>query len=114
MSAQMVYREDGDELGRNVDPTKDELEEVKVHSKFFHTHSQTVVGKTGGKPEGKRGIDWHLQLNWSLPILVNGHQDDEQFHFLSQLQLIGRGCWRVVLSSLRLCLGSVLGFIGYV
>lgn len=56
MPAQIAYGEKGDELGWDVNPTKDELEDVEVDSKFFYTHSQTVVGKAGGKPEGQRGM----------------------------------------------------------
>lgn len=57
MPAQIAYGEHGDELGWDVHPTEDELENVEVDSKFLHTHSQTVVGKTSGKPEGQRVID---------------------------------------------------------
>lgn len=78
VSAQMVYGEDGDELGGDVDPTKDELEDIEVHSKFFHTHGQAVVAKTSGKPEGRGVIDWHLQPDWGLsPNWSLGHRDDD-------------------------------------
>lgn len=55
--AQIAYGDHSDELGWDIDPTKDELENIEVDAKFLHTHSQTIVGKTGGKPEGQRVSD---------------------------------------------------------
>lgn len=61
--AQITYGDDCDELGWDVDPTKDDLEYVDVDSKFFYPHSQTVVGKTSRKPDRQIGIGQHLQTN---------------------------------------------------
>jgi len=105
--AQIAYGQCSDELGWDVDPAKDELEDVEVNSKFLHAHSQTVVGKTGGKPEGQRVISYDPQPAAGLsPCRSLGQQDDEEFHFLSQLQWIGMVCFSAILR-LLIRLGSV-------